>query len=78
MTHDVVRDCAFKVGLYGYPHLLRHSFAAHLYKNTKNIWLVSKMLGHSKLETIVKYLRSLDVIDDFSSEYQNAFVGILS
>jgi integrase/recombinase XerD len=78
MTHDVVRDCAFKAGLYCYPHLLRHSFAAHLYKNTKNIWLVSKMLGHSKLETTVKYLRSLDVIDDFSGEYQNAFVGILA
>jgi hypothetical protein len=49
-----------------------------MYKRTKNVWLVSKMLGHSKLETTLKYLRSLDVIDDFSDEYQNAFGGILS
>jgi hypothetical protein len=36
------------------------------------------MLGHSKLETTVKYLRSLNVLDDFSDEYQKAFSGILS
>jgi site-specific recombinase XerD len=76
--HDIVRDCASEVGIHCYPHLLRHSFGANLYKKTKNVWLVSKMLGHSKLETTVKYLRSLDVIDDFSDEYQNAFGGILS
>ena len=76
--HDIVRDCAVKVEIHCYPHLLRHSFSANLYKRTKNVWLVSKMLGHSKLETTARYLRSLDVIDDFSDEYQNAFGGILS
>ena len=63
-----------KVTVDWYLHDLRFYF-----KNlNKNVWLVSKMLGHSKLETTVKYLRSLDVIDDFSEEYQNAFGGILS
>jgi len=67
-----------KIGIHLYPHLLRHSFAANLYKRTKNIMLVKKMLGHSKIETTGKYLRSLNVLDDFSGEYQEAFSNILS
>jgi len=78
MINDIVGRYSKQVGIHCYPHLLRHSFAANLYKRTKNIWLVSKMLGHSKLETTVKYLRSLNVLDDFSDEYQKAFSGILS
>jgi len=67
-----------RISIHLYPHLLRHSFAANLYKRTKNIMLVKKMLGHSKIETTVKYLRSLNVLDDFSNEYQEAFSNILS
>jgi len=78
MINDIVGRYSKQVGIHCYPHLLRHSFAANLYKRTKNIWLVSKMLGHSKLETTVKYLRSLNILDDFSDEYQKAFSGILS
>jgi len=75
---EVVERAAAKVGIHCYPHLLRHSFSANLFKKTKNIWLVSKMLGHSKLETTVKYLRSLNVLDDFRDEYEEAFKGVLS
>jgi len=78
MINDIVGRHSKQVDIHCYPHLLRHSFAANLYKRTKNIWLVSKMLGHSKLETTVKYLRSLNILDDFSDEYQKAFSGILS
>ncbi len=75
---EIVQISAAKVGIHCYPHLLRHSFSANLFKKTKNIWLVSKMLGHSKLETTVKYLRSLNVLDDFRDEYEEAFKGVLS
>jgi len=71
--HLELRGCT-KVTAECYLHDLSFYFI-HL---NKNIWSVSKMLGHSKLETTAKYLRSLDVIDDFSDEYQNAFRAVLS
>ncbi len=73
MINDILNKYSKRIGSHIYPHLMRHTFAAHLYKETKNIWLVSKMLGHSKIETTVKYLRSLNVLHDFSAEYENAF-----
>ncbi len=37
------------------PHTLRHSFATHLLQGDRNIILISKYLGHSKLETTAIY-----------------------
>lgn len=34
-----------------HPHLLRHTFATELYRETKNIRLVQKALGHANLAT---------------------------
>lgn len=76
-ANDILHKYSKQIGIHIYPHLMRHTFSAHLYKETKNIWLISKMLGHSKIETTVKYLRSLNVLDDFSAEYENAFKEIL-
>lgn len=67
-----------KIGIHLHPHLLRHSFSANLYRKTKNIMLVSRMLGHLKLETTVKYLRSLNILEEFFNEYQESFSNILS
>jgi len=76
-VNDILDKYSKRIGTHIYPHLMRHTFAAHLYKETKNIWLVSKILGHSKIETTVKYLRSLNVLDDFTAEYEKAFNEIL-
>ena len=38
-----------------FPHTLRHTFAAELYRKTKNIRLVQKALGHSSLSTTMIY-----------------------
>ena len=39
------------------PHILRYSFATHLYEVSKDISFVSKLLGHSKVSTTSDYLQ---------------------
>lgn len=48
------------------PHTLRHSFATDLYRETKNIRLVQKSLGHEDLSTTMIYTH---IVDD---ELENA------
>ena len=52
-------------------HDLRHTFATRILRKTQNIKLVSKLLGHSNIETTTKYAHVLmddmrDALDDFS------------
>ncbi len=48
------------------PHTLRHTFATDLYRETKNIRLVQKALGHTDLSTTMIYTH---IVDD---ELENA------
>ena len=51
------------------PHTLRHTFATDLYRETKNIRLVQKALGHADLSTTMIYTH---IVDD---ELEDAMKG---
>lgn len=59
---DIVQDRTFRNWVYKihvdlHPHVLRYSFATHYYNKTKDINLVSKLLGHVNVSTTSAYLQ---------------------
>ncbi|WP_370645704.1 tyrosine-type recombinase/integrase [Epibacterium sp. Ofav1-8] len=57
-------------------HDLRHTFATRMLRSTGNLKLVSRLLGHTSIETTMRYAHVLDAdladaMDDFSM-FQNA------
>src|SRR5690606_17056051 len=47
-------------GIECHPHTLRHSFATNLLQTNTNLYYVSKLLGHSQLNTTQQYLHLVD------------------
>lgn len=46
-----------------YPHNFRHIFTVYMLKNTKDVYLVSKLLGHCNISIIGEYLSGLNKLD---------------
>jgi len=65
---DMVRRMSKRAGIVKniHPHSLRHTFATDLLRQTKNLRLVQKALGHSNIQTTTIYAH---IVDD---ELENA------
>ena len=55
IVHRWVRDIGLDSSCYG-THAMRRTKAALIYRRTKNLRAVQLLLGHSKLESTVRYL----------------------
>jgi integrase len=55
IVHQWVREIGLNSAVYG-THTLRRTKASLIYRRTKNLRAVQLLLGHSKLESTVRYL----------------------
>ena len=57
----IVKECAQRADIRKRitPHALRHTFAAATFMHTRNVLIVSKLLGHSGVATTMRYIDHL-------------------
>jgi integrase/recombinase XerD len=44
-------------GIHVYPYKLRYTYAVKLWRHGVDILVISKMLGHTSIDTTMRYLR---------------------
>lgn len=75
-VNGIVKKLARRAGIDEsrvHTHTLRHSFAFHLYRQTKDVKLVQGLLDHEDLKTTLVYLESMEEpTDEFSHALQAA------
>ena len=67
----MVKDIAKRAGITRIPvtvHVYRKTFASIMYKKTKDVLMVSKLLGHAKTDMTVQYYL-IDDIEDMQYRY---------
>ena len=71
----MVQRRALKAGIpkHCHPHTLRHTFATEIYRQTKDIRGVQKMLGHADLSTTMIYTHIVD--DDVENAMRGFNIG---
>jgi site-specific recombinase XerD len=75
-VNGIVKKLARRAGIDDskvHVHVLRHSFAFHLYDQTKDYELVRNLLDHEDLKTTVGYIGSMqEPVDNYSQALQQA------
>lgn len=77
-VNGIVKKWARRAGLDEskvHVHVLRHSFAYHLYKGTKDYELVRTLLDHEDLKTTVGYIGSMEEPEDRHSQALQQALG---
>jgi len=77
-VNGIVKKWARRAGLDEtkvHVHVLRHSFAFHLYKGTKDYEMVRLLLDHEDLKTTVGYIGSMDEPEDRHSQALQQALG---
>lgn len=60
-VHDDFHKAVIEAGIEDFRfHDLRHTFATRMLRQTKNLKLVSKLLGHTSVETTTRYAHVMD------------------
>lgn len=70
-VEKLVKDIAIRAGISRIPitvHIFRKTFASIMYKKTKDVLLVSKLLGHAKTDMTVQYYL-VDDLEDMQYRY---------
>ncbi|MBU2510411.1 tyrosine-type recombinase/integrase [bacterium] len=62
VIRDVITKAKQKHGIkkWGNTHLIRHTMATHMLKNGADIRIIQEILGHTKLDTTMRYTK-LDI-----------------
>jgi site-specific recombinase XerD len=71
IVHQWVKEIGLNSAAYG-THTLRRTKASLIYRRTKNLRAVQVLLGHSKLESTVRYL-GIEVDDALEMADASAF-----
>lgn len=57
-THyNSIGHCFSNYGANGHPHQFRHSFAVNWLRNNGDIIILHRILGHTKIQTTMEYLK---------------------
>lgn len=74
LTH-ILKKVQEEIGIHLYAHKLRYTYAVTLWRNGMDIYIISKMLGHAKIETTERYLKvkEKEYLDKYRDSTKDTF-----
>jgi site-specific recombinase XerD len=61
-------------GVHLYSHRLRYTYAVTLWKHGVDIFVISKLLGHSNIEQTIKYIKFRE--EEFYNKFEEQTKGL--
>tara|TARA_R110000824_G_scaffold55256_10_gene152318 strand:+ start:1138 stop:1941 length:804 start_codon:yes stop_codon:yes gene_type:complete len=59
-VRQYLREISHKIGIYVYPHLLRHTYATNLHEKGNSVRVIQAALGHASAKTTMRYIHPTD------------------